>query len=225
MSAIISHADWEEAASFLRSLGDKSEVCSQASFRLDCEKYLSLLLAKNELVNLTGAKDIQTAFWKHLVDSLALLSWEPLGLVVDWGSGGGFPGIPLALARRAKGEKPAVYFLDSVGKKIRCIEEFAQALGLESKYFNGRGEALVSDGTLAGVETVVMRAVAPAERARAWMSGAVPRWVFLLSPAQIESWEKERAYLGNKKLRLTRKVIFDLPRQQGSRALLEYSKS
>jgi 16S rRNA (guanine527-N7)-methyltransferase len=223
---MISTGDWAELGLFLESLGDHSQLCKNSEFRADCERYLSLLLAKNDAVNLTGAKDLQTLFWKHLAESLALLSWEPLGEVVDWGSGGGLPGIPLALARRARGDTTKVHFLDSVGKKIRAVEEFAGELALEgSRFFNGRGEALISDGSFRGVQTVVMRAVAPAERARVWMSSAVPRWVFLISPAQVESWEKERAYLGMKKLRLTKKIFFDLPKEQGPRALLEYSKS
>ena len=223
---MIQDQDWKELESFLRSLGARADICASADFRKDCLQYLELLLAKNEMVNLTGAKDLETAFWKHLVDSLALFSWDPLGTVVDWGSGGGLPGIPLALARRYSGDSSPVYFLDSIGKKVRAIEEFAAALGLsDSRFFNGRGEQMVQDGTLAGVDTIVMRAVAPAERARSWLHPAVPRWVFLISPSQVDSWEKERAFLGNRKLRITRKVLFELPRAHGSRALLEYSKS
>lgn len=222
---MISPANWAELSAFLKSRGDVSGVSEKPEFRLQCEKFLEMLLMKNEVVNLTAVRDLETAFWKHLADSLVLLGWEPLGRVLDWGSGGGLPGIPLSLARRSLGQEIQVDFLDSVGKKLRCIEEFNGQLGLtQAKYFNERGETALQSGKLWGVETVVMRAVAPAERASTWMSSAVPRWVFLLTPPQIEDWKKEASRLKKKGLNLVRVETYDLPRGHGSRALLEYSK-
>ncbi|MGZ3693366.1 MAG: hypothetical protein ACXWQO_04120, partial [Bdellovibrionota bacterium] len=89
---------------------------------------------------------------------------------------------------------------------------------------NSRGEVAIKSGELHGVNTVVMRAVAPADRAAAWMDSSIARWVFLLAPAQIADWEKEAARLKRKGLNLVRSERYELPRGHGSRALLEYSK-
>ncbi|MGZ3712663.1 MAG: RsmG family class I SAM-dependent methyltransferase, partial [Bdellovibrionota bacterium] len=101
---MITKKDWEELSSFLKERGDKSGTCENAAFRAACEHYLKILLQKNEVLNLTAIRDLEVAFWKHLADSLVLLGWEPLGKVCDWGSGGGLPGIPLALSRVSRGE-------------------------------------------------------------------------------------------------------------------------
>ncbi|MGE3261409.1 MAG: 16S rRNA (guanine(527)-N(7))-methyltransferase RsmG [Bacteriovoracia bacterium] len=222
---MITKKDWDELSSFLKERGDKSGVCEDASFRAACEHYLKILLQKNEVLNLTAVRDLEVAFWKHLADSLVLLGWEPLGKVVDWGSGGGLPGVPLALSRVSRGQEGQVLFLDSVGKKLRAIEEFVAELKIPGCGFStSRGEVAIKSGEFHGVNTVVMRAVAPAERAAAWMDSSIGRWVFLLTPAQIADWEKEAPRLKRKGLHLARSVVYDLPRGHGSRALLEYSK-
>ena len=189
---------------------------------MDLEAYLELLLRKNEEVNLTALRDVELGFWKHIVDSLTLLQMDPLGPVVDWGSGGGLPGIPLALARRARGDHTPVHFLDSVGKKIRAVEEFGQALNLKhSLYFNGRGEELIKAHQLNGVETIVMRAVAPAERAVHWLNRSIPRWVHLLGPQQLEQWRAVEKKARSKGFQFGKLTSFDLPHQHGQRILLE----
>lgn len=223
---MISLEQWQEIGVFLRSLGDPSGFAEAKGLREALSHYLSLLLAKNEAVNLTAIKDAETGIWKHIADSLALSQWEPLGTVVDWGSGGGLPGIPLALARKAVGDASPVYFVDSVGKKVNAIEEFGHALGLSScRFFHARGEELITKGLLGGVDTIVMRAVAPAERAIHWLHPSIPRWVLFLGPLQRETWNKEEKKLGRKGLRFAREVHYALPRAQGDRILLEVIKS
>ena len=81
------------------------------------------------------------AFWqRHIVHSLALAERAfPAGsAVVDWGTGGGLPGIPLAILF------PEVHFtlVDSVGKKVRAVQTMARRLGLGNvTAWNGRAEA------------------------------------------------------------------------------------
>lgn len=222
---MIKASDWAELASFVRSRGDSSGICENPDFQKACERYLQVLLEKNQVLNLTAIRELESGFWKHLADSLVLLGWEPLGKVCDWGSGGGLPGIPLALSRLFRGQEANLVFLDSVGKKLRAIEEFAGVLEIPGcRFINDRGEAAIKSGRLFGVDTVVMRAVAPAERAVTWMDPSIRRWVFLLSPQQVEGWEKEAPRLKKRGLNLVRIERYDLPRQHGSRALLEYSK-
>lgn len=97
--------------------------------RLD--RYLSMLLAKNEQFNLTAIRDEATAWERHILDSLTLVSVVSSAQaqrVVDVGSGGGLPGMPLAIC------VPGVQFtlVESTGKKARFLAEVADALELDN---------------------------------------------------------------------------------------------
>lgn len=216
--------EWEILSQFLRGLGYGGPVLNSHEFRGECLRYLSLLRKKNEELNLTAVKDLESAFWKHLADSLALLSLEPLGELLDWGSGGGLPGIPMALARKFTGDAERVLFLDSVGKKMRAVEEFTQALELpRTKTLIGRGENLLRSGSLQSVRTVVMRAVAPPERAVKWLDPRIPQWIFFLGPSQREAWESERATVRRKGMDIYEEKTFSLPHGLGERCLMRVS--
>lgn len=92
-------------------------------------RYLGMLFATNERINLTRI-DKESAWARHVVDSLTLLgpiaSLEKVETVIDIGSGGGLPAIPLAIAR------PDIAFtlLEATGKKARFLEAVAARLGL-----------------------------------------------------------------------------------------------
>lgn len=222
----ISSSAWDEAETFIKGLGYEGDVLQKPEFRREALKYLELLLQKNQEVNLTGAKDLETAFWKHLVDSLSILSMQNLGITADWGSGGGLPGIPLALSRKYSSDKTPVIFVDSVGKKVRAVEEFASALQLDfCSGIIGRGEDLIRSGQLRQVHTVVMRAVAPPERSIHWISSSIPHWIFFLGPSQREAWQGEIPALSRKRLRIVDEKKFNLPQGLGERWLLRISKS
>lgn len=95
------------------------------------DRYLALLLEANQRTNLTAVRERDAAWRRLLLDSLTLLPGldgiEAGGRVVDVGSGGGLPGIPLAIAR------PDLHFtlIEATGKKARCLESFARELRLE----------------------------------------------------------------------------------------------
>ena len=85
----------------------------------------------NERINVVSRKDIDQLYKHHVLHSLALvrlLSLKPGSRVLDLGCGGGFPGIPLAIAN------PDVEFVlvDGRGKKITVVNEVAQAVGLQN---------------------------------------------------------------------------------------------
>ena len=82
-------------------------------------RYLEGLLAANTTINLTSITDLRAGLRMHLVDSLLALPEihdAPSGVMIDLGSGGGFPGVPLALATG----RPAI-LLDSVRKKGTAV--------------------------------------------------------------------------------------------------------
>lgn len=93
------------------------------------EQFVSLLLEWNAHVNLISRKDEEQVWRNHVLHSLALLAVVELphaGAMLDLGTGGGMPGIPLAILR------PNVRFtlVDATAKKIRAVEDMVARLGL-----------------------------------------------------------------------------------------------
>mmetsp|Transcript_26195 Transcript_26195/g.39663 ORF Transcript_26195/g.39663 Transcript_26195/m.39663 type:complete len:343 (-) Transcript_26195:53-1081(-) len=109
-------------------------------------KLSELIFDWNQNINLISRRDctVEVVFGRHVLPSLALLSvdspFKDGFRVVDVGTGGGFPGLPLAIAC------PNVDFLlvDSVGKKLNVIEEIAETLALDNVFtHHGRAEEMV----------------------------------------------------------------------------------
>jgi 16S rRNA (guanine527-N7)-methyltransferase len=124
--------------------------------------YLERLLAENEVMNLTAITDWEEACSRHLVDSLALVA--PLAAfgarsVADVGSGGGLPGIPLAIAVPAL----SVTLVESRTKKAAFLERVATELGLSVRVVGERAEDIGALGSThrEAYDAVVARALAP----------------------------------------------------------------
>jgi 16S rRNA (guanine527-N7)-methyltransferase len=90
--------------------------------------YAALLDKWNKTYRLTGQKDPSLTVSHHLLDSLAILPHVGPGPLLDVGSGGGLPGLPLAIARRDL----AVAMVDTVQKKASFLQQAAIELGLEN---------------------------------------------------------------------------------------------
>ena len=103
--------------------------------------YLELLAKWNRVYNLTAVRDTDRMVSHHLLDSLAAVPYFPQGAVLDVGSGGGLPGIPLAIVRPAQ----AVTLIDSIAKKTAFLLQAKAELGLANlQVVTGRVETLAA---------------------------------------------------------------------------------
>ena len=124
----------------------------------------------NLKINVVSRKDIDELYLRHVLHSLAIakvVAFKPNAKVLDVGTGGGFPGIPLAILF----PETQFHLVDSIGKKIKVVNEVAEGLGLENvKTTNGRVEEL--KGTY---DFIVSRAVAQMETFVHWTKGRVSK--------------------------------------------------
>lgn len=141
----------------------------------------TLLITANKRVNLTRIQDEHAYVIRHLADSLlGLTAYPPLQTqplqVADIGCGGGFPGLPLAVFC----PQLQLTEIDSIGKKVACVAEFATALALANvSTLCGRVRELTrQDAYRSAFQLVTARAVGPAER-------VVKEGVRLLKPGGV----------------------------------------
>jgi len=114
--------------------------------------YLSLFIRWNTRTNLSSVRDPQAIVSRHFVESIACARMLPAGIntLLDFGSGGGLPGIPIAICRRDL----SVTLAESQGKKAAFLQEAVRMLGINASVFAGRAEMLQSS-----FDCVVFRAV------------------------------------------------------------------
>ncbi len=118
----------------------------------------------NEKINVISRKDIDNIYLHHVLHSLAIMKVQPFkdgAKILDLGTGGGFPGIPLAIMY------PSVSFtlVDGTAKKIRVVTEVAAALGLKNVVARAvRAEDLKTER----FDFVVTRAVAQLDQLYRW---------------------------------------------------------
>ncbi|WP_444899437.1 16S rRNA (guanine(527)-N(7))-methyltransferase RsmG [Microbulbifer sp. VAAC004] len=120
-------------------------------------EYLALFARWNSAYNLSAIRDPEQMLERHIIDSLSVVNLCGEGSLIDVGSGGGLPGIPLAIVHPER----AITLLDSNGKKTRFLFQVASTLPLPNiTVVNERVEAFVPEQPFAGV---VSRAFASIE--------------------------------------------------------------
>ncbi len=125
------------------------------------ESYMNEILKRNKEINLTAITDRDEFIKKHLIDSLLAAGLSEIAgssKILDIGTGGGFPGIPLALAFEDK----QFVLADSLNKRIRIIEELCRKMDISNvKAIHGRAEYLAKKAALReNFDVCVSRAVA-----------------------------------------------------------------
>ncbi len=95
------------------------------------QKLESLYQDWNAKINVISRKDIEELYTKHVLHSLGIakvMSFQPNAKVLDVGTGGGFPGIPLAILF----PETNFYLIDVIAKKIKVVQAVADSLGLKN---------------------------------------------------------------------------------------------
>ncbi len=120
----------------------------------------------NNQINVISRKDIDQLYERHVLHSLGIakvINFLPGENVLDVGTGGGFPGIPLAILF----PETQFFLVDSIGKKIKVVKEVASALGLQ----NLKAEHLRAEQVDEKFDFVVSRAVTRLKEFYPWVKG------------------------------------------------------
>ena len=138
--------------------------------RIQFEKLNELYQDWNLKINVVSRKDIDELYLRHVLHSLGIakvIKFEPGSKVMDVGTGGGFPGIPLAILF----PETQFHLVDSIGKKIKVVNEVVAGLGLENVITtHGRVEEVKDT-----YDFIVSRAVAQMETFVRWVIGRISK--------------------------------------------------
>lgn len=120
----------------------------------------------NLKINVVSRKDIDELYLRHVLHSLGIakvMSFKPHTKIMDIGTGGGFPGIPLAILF----PQTQFHLIDSIGKKIKVVDEVVQGLELKNvQTTHGRAEKVKDK-----YDFIISRAVAQMETFVRWTKG------------------------------------------------------
>jgi 16S rRNA (guanine527-N7)-methyltransferase len=124
----------------------------------------------NAKINVISRKDIDELYTKHILHSLGIakmISFEPGSFVLDVGTGGGFPGIPLAILF----PETHFYLIDVIAKKIKVVQAVADALDLK----NLKAEQMRAEMVKGDFDFIVSRAVTNMPDFVSWVKGKIKK--------------------------------------------------
>lgn len=127
-------------------------------------------LSWNEKINLISRKDTENLFEHHILHSLAIAKvckFKPQCEVMDIGTGGGFPGLPLAIMF----PETKFYLVDSIGKKIKVVQALIETLGLK----NVKAEQIRAENVNRQFDFIVSRAVTYLPDFMQWTKGKISK--------------------------------------------------
>ena len=124
----------------------------------------SLYKEWNDKINVISRKDVENLYINHVLHSLGIakvISFKPGSSVLDVGTGGGFPGIPLAILF----PETQFHLVDSIGKKITVVKNVAESLGLK----NVKAEQIRAEQIKGQYDFIVSRAVTRLKEFYGWI--------------------------------------------------------
>jgi len=154
------------------------------------DAYLKLILHWNTRINLTAIRDTEGILRRHFLESIACAEALPAGpkTLLDFGTGAGFPGVPIAICR----PEIEVTLAESQNKKAAFLREVVSVLGLNTRIFGRRAETIAGN-----FDCVTMRAVDRMERAAAQAASLLSsRGVLALMTTRKEFPVLERSLSG-----------------------------
>jgi 16S rRNA (guanine527-N7)-methyltransferase len=181
------------------------------------DRYCHALWSWNEKLNLTRHTDYEKFVTRDVVDSLALEPFLDAGAsILDVGTGGGVPGIVLAIVR----PDLEVALCDSVAKKAKTVEAIVAELGLKVPVYHQAAQGLVDQHHF---NTLVLRAVAPMAKLLRWFG---PHWdafdslLVIKGPGWINERQEARDAGLLKGLELRKLATYPLPGTQSESIVL-----
>lgn len=124
----------------------------------------------NEKINIVSRKDIENLYVNHVLHSLGIakvISFKPGASILDVGTGGGFPGIPLAILF----PETNFHLVDSIGKKIKVVKNVSDAIGLK----NIKAEQIRAEQVKGNYDFVISRAVTRLKEFYGWIHQKVKK--------------------------------------------------
>ena len=210
-------AEFSEAESLSARLAEHDIDLPAGQIEL-LDRYCRLLWQWNTKLNLTRHTDYEKFVSRDVVDSLVLSDHLEAGeRVLDVGTGGGVPGIILAICR----PDLEMALCESVAKKARVVEQIVAELGLSVPVYHRRAEDLLAERTF---DTLVIRAVAPLAKLLTWFQdrwGAFDRLLAIKGPHWLTERQEARQRNLLKNLQLRKLQAWPLPGTDLESVLLE----